>query len=83
MENIIKLNINKTAKTETDICILMRWTQYVIATSAVQLITHCCGHSFQHPILIFVVTLYNDLAAREGQLGSALTVLSLDWSGVE
>ena len=59
-------------------------TIYIIATSAVQLISYFCGHSFQCSILIFVVTLYNDLAAREGQSGSALTVLEfrLEWSGV-
>ena len=66
IENIIKLNINKTAKREKE-----------VFTSIY------CGYPFQLLISIFVVTLYNDLAAREGQLGTALTVLSLDWSGVE
>ena len=66
MENIIKLNINKTANRETKLSIFTRWKQYtyIIATSAVQLI---CGHSFLPPILIFVVTLYNDLAGRAKQ----------------
>ena len=64
MENIIKLNINKTANRETE---QDGNNIYIIATSAVQLISYFCGHSFQRSILIFVVTLYNDLADRARQ----------------
>ena len=73
MENIIKLNINKTANRKTEI--FPSWKQYTVARATVQ---------SSSPILIFVVTLYNDLAAREGQPGSALTVLEfrVDWSGL-
>ena len=71
MENIIKLNINKTANRETEI--FTSWKQYTVARAAVQWITSCGQPGSQ--ILIFVVTLYNDLADRV-QAATALTVLS-------
>ena len=63
MENIIKLNINKTANRETEI--FSSWKQYRVARGAVQWITSCGQGGSQ--ILIFVVTLYNDLADRARQ----------------
>ena len=64
MENIIKLNINKTAKREKEV--FTSWKQYIIATASVPLIPSC-GYPFQLLISIFVVTLYNDLADRASQ----------------